>query len=91
MWLSQRVHQHQSQIGAGLTQDRVLVDGKPAPDLSRGEVLLLPYADNLNVCGIDADAVQAAKDKAVARLRSVGLIVHEEMEAHYLTVFGLFD
>ncbi|CAK9105668.1 unnamed protein product [Durusdinium trenchii] len=82
MWLSQRVHQHQSQLGAGVSCDRVLVDGKPAPSLSNGEVLLLPYADNLNVCGINAEAVQRAKDRAVARLRQVGLTVHEEMDAN---------
>ncbi|CAK9091846.1 Putative surface protein bspA-like (TvBspA-like-625) [Durusdinium trenchii] len=79
MWLSQRVHQHQSQLGAGVSCDRVLVDGKPAPSLSNGEVLLLPYAD---VCGINAEAVQRAKDRAVARLRQVGLTVHEEMDAN---------
>ena len=82
MWLSQRVHQHQSQLGAGVSCDRILVDGKPAPSLSNGEVLPLPYADNLNVCGINAEAVQRAKDKAVARLRQVGLTVHEEMDAN---------
>ena len=81
MWLSQRVHQVQSQIGAGISQDRVLVDGKPAPDLSDGQVLLLPYADNLNVAGVDQRRVQMAKDGAVKRLREVGLLVHEEMDA----------
>lgn len=49
MWFSQRVHQYQAQLGAGVTIDRVLVDGKAAPDLASGEVLLLPYADNLNI------------------------------------------
>lgn len=81
MWLSQRVHQYQSQLGAGVSEDRVLVDGKPCPDLSSGEVLLLPYADNLNVAGIDAEKVQKAKDSAVSRLRAIGLIVHEELDA----------
>ncbi|CAK9009883.1 Ankyrin-1 [Durusdinium trenchii] len=85
MWLSQRVHQHQSQLGAGVSPDRVLVDGKPAPRLENGEVLLLPYADNLNVCGINAEAVQRAKDGAVARLRQVGLTVHEEMDANNIS------
>ena len=81
MYLAQRVHQHQAMIGAGLTFDRVLVDNKPAPDLSTGEPVILPYADNLNVAGIDRDKVQAAKDGAVARLRSLGFLVHEEIDA----------
>lgn len=81
MWLSQRVHQVQSQIGAGISLDRVLVDGKPAPSLADGQVLLLPYADNLNVAGTDRRQVQLAKDGAVKRLREVGLLVHEELDA----------
>lgn len=81
MWLSQRVHQFQSQLGANIGMDRVLVDGKQSPDLSTGEVLLLPYADNLNIAGTDKRRVQAAKDGAVAQLRKVGLVVHEELDA----------
>ena len=81
MWLSQRVHQFQSQLGANIGMDRVLVDGKQSPDLSTGEVLLLPYADNLNIAGTDKRRVQAAKDGAVAQLRQVGLVVHEELDA----------
>ena len=81
MWFSQRVHQYQAQLGAGVTIDRVLVDGKAAPDLASGEVLLLPYADNLNIAGTDERRVQEAKDGAVKRLREVGLLVHEELEA----------
>ncbi|CAE7196525.1 AMY1.1, partial [Symbiodinium necroappetens] len=65
----------------GLSIDRVLVDNKPAPDLSNGEPVLLPYADNLNVAGIDARKVQIAKDGAVSRLRRLGFLVHEEIDA----------
>ncbi|CAK9098379.1 unnamed protein product [Durusdinium trenchii] len=54
------------------------------PEVPR-KVLLLPYADNLNVCGINAEAVQRAKDGAVARLRQVGLTVHEEMDANNIS------
>lgn len=64
-----------------MSADRVLVDGKPAPDLAIGEVLLMPYADNLNIAGVDERRVQEAKDAAVRRLRQVGLLVHEELEA----------
>ncbi|CAE7708857.1 AMY1.1 [Symbiodinium sp. CCMP2592] len=64
-----------------LSIDRVLVDNKPAPDLSSGEPVLLPYADNLNVAGTDARKVQIAKDGAVSRLRRLGFLVHEEIDA----------
>ena len=81
MWLTQRVHQYQAQLGTGVSTERVLVDGKEAPDLSSGEVLLLPYADNLNIAGTDERRVQQAKEAAVCRLREVGLLVHEELDA----------
>ena len=81
MWVAQRVHQQISLISSGLGEDRVLVEGKPCPDLSQGEPIIIPYADNLNVAGADADRVQQAKDRVVAALRQLGFRVHEEMDA----------
>ena len=54
--------------------ERVLVEGRPCPDLSDGEPILIPYVDNLNVEGTDPARVQAVKDQ-------VGFRVHEEMDA----------
>ena len=84
MWLSQRVHQHLCLEASGLDISRVVVEGKAAPDISDGEVILIPYADNLNVAGIDECRVQLIKNQIVAELRRVGFRVHEEMEASCL-------
>ncbi|CAE8608177.1 unnamed protein product [Polarella glacialis] len=81
MWIAQRAHQHQAMLGSQVPFSHIIVDGAPVPDLSDGSPVLLPYADNLNVAGIDRARVQAANDAAVARLREVGLIVHEETDA----------
>ena len=81
MWIAQRVHQHLCLEASGLDVDRIVVEGKPAPGLQDGEVILIPYADNLNVAGIDQKRVQEVKDKIVAHLRQVGFRVHEELEA----------
>ena len=81
MWVAQRVHQHQSMIASNLSLDRILVDKMPAPDLSDGTPVLIPYADNLNVAGTDACKVQDVKDKVVAHLRGLGFKVHEELDA----------
>ena len=43
--------------------------------------MVLAYADNLNVAGIDREKVQHVKDLTVARLRSKGFSVHEEVDA----------
>ncbi|CAE7480442.1 ANK1 [Symbiodinium natans] len=81
MWWAQRVHQVQALIGAGLSDARLVRADRPAPDLSGGEPAVIAYADNLNVTGTDEERVQKAKDGAVARLRTLGFGVHEELDA----------
>ena len=44
-------------------------------------MIIIPYADNLNVAGIDEQRVQQVKNKIVDRLREIGFRVHEELEA----------
>lgn len=81
MFFAQRIHQHQVMIGAGIPHHRVLADGRPAPVLKDESVVIVPYADNLNVIGTNKDEVQRVKDQAVAQLRKVGFRVHEEEDA----------
>eukprot|EP00435_Cladocopium_sp_Y103_P026023 s1915_g6.t1 len=80
MFIAQRVHQHQSMLAAGLAMERVLVDGRPSPDLAKG-IALVPYADNLNIVGCSKEAVQQAKQSIVTHLESLGFRIHEEQEA----------
>lgn len=81
MYWAQRVHQFQALQGSGLTKDRLLVADRPPPSLSGGEPFMIAYADNLNIGGLDQERVQAAKEGAVSRLRSLGFGIHEEVEA----------
>ncbi|CAK8991991.1 unnamed protein product [Durusdinium trenchii] len=81
MWVAQRVHTHLCMEAGGLSLDRVIVESKAPPDLSDGEVIIIPYADNLNVAGIDEQRVQQVKNKIVDRLREIGFRVREELEA----------
>ncbi|CAK9012348.1 unnamed protein product [Durusdinium trenchii] len=84
MYIAQRVHQHICLEASGLGTSRLLVEGRPAPSLETGEVVLIPYADNLNVAGTCQAAVQRTKDCIVHRLRQHGFRVHEETEASTL-------
>ena len=52
MWVAQRIHQHIAASSIQCPPSQVLVDGRPAPDLSSRRPVLIPYADNLNVCGV---------------------------------------
>ena len=80
MFIAQRVHQHQSMLAAEVPISRVLVDGRPAPPLSDGPVLV-PYADNLNVVGVNKEEVQEVKSRIVKHLQSLGFRIHEEQDA----------
>lgn len=80
MFIAQRVHQHQSMLAAEVPMSRVLVDGRPAPPLSDGPILV-PYADNLNVVGVDKQEVQEIKARIVRHLQSLGFRIHEEQDA----------
>lgn len=81
MYWAQRIHSFQALSGAGLDPSREVADGVACPSLASGEPVMIAYADNLNIAGICKDRVQKAKDDAVAHLRSIGLIVHEELDA----------
>lgn len=81
MWLAQRAHQNVALEASKLDMARVMVEGKPCPDLSGGEVVIIPFADNLNVAGTNSQRVQQVKDAVVQRLREVGFSVHEETDA----------
>ena len=52
MYFAQRVHQHLCLEATGLSMSQVLVEGRPAPDLTKEGVVLIPYADNLNLAGL---------------------------------------
>ena len=82
MYIAQRVHQHQAMLAAEVDMSRVLVDARPPPPLSRaGKPILVPYADNLNVIGVDAKVVQETKQKVVEHLHKIGFRTHEEEDA----------
>lgn len=82
MYLAQRAHQRQAMIAAQVGPDRIVVDGKPVPRLSsQNPVLLVPYADNLNIVGIDRQAVQNMKVIITKHLNSIGFLTHEEQDA----------
>lgn len=83
MWIAQRVHQHISLKASNLDMSRVLVEGKAAPDLSDGEVILIPYADNLNVAGVVPGRVQEIKDQIVKELICHQLPFHLRISQHH--------
>lgn len=81
MYLAQRVHQEQILVATGISPSRILVDSAPAPSLENGEPVIIPYADNLNVCGTNEASVQQIKETIVSHLRGLGFRVHEELDS----------
>lgn len=81
MYLAQRVHQEQILVATGISPSRILVDSAPAPSLENGDPVIIPYADNLNVCGTNEASVQQTKEIIVSHLRGLGFRVHEELDS----------
>ena len=81
MYWAQRIHSYQALVGAGLGPNREVAEGVACPSLETGEPVVIAYADNLNIAGICRQRVQQAKDDAVAHLRHIGFVVHEELDA----------
>ena len=81
MYWAQRIHSYQALVGAGLGPNREVAEGVACPSLEPGEPVMIAYVDNLNIAGICRQRVQQAKDDAVAHLRHIGFVVHEELDA----------
>ena len=82
MYVAQRIHQHQAMIAAGFGMESIVVDGRPVHPLNdQHPTLLVPYADNLNIVGINKQEVQQVKNQVVKHMNSIGFRTHEEQDA----------
>lgn len=61
---------------AGVSRDRILVSGWPAPSLHEG-IVANPYCDNLNVFGTDPAPVNACLKSLISVFENVGFEFHE--------------
>lgn len=77
LWLCQTLHERIVGL-AGADDSFRLSDKKPAPSTA---VLHTEYVDNFHVFGTDKQRVSEISQAGIERLRSVGLIVHEEEES----------
>ena len=80
-WIAQRIHVELARRATGLPLSRIIVEGRPWPDLSSGEPVLMPYCDNSHTIGTDPAVVQATQDKITATFRAHGFPMHEEVPA----------
>ena len=78
-WLGRRAHQHQCLAASGLGPECLMQGSNHPPDLKQGSVGILPYCDNLNVCGFNPQLVLFTKDTIDAHMRKLGFLVHEEI------------
>ena len=82
MYIAERAHQHQAMVAAKVSMERVVFDGRPVLPLDdRNSTLLIPYADNLNIVGVDKEKVQSMKNTITDHLNSIGFITHEKQGA----------
>lgn len=80
-YLVQQIHQSAVCRSLGIPESSLLKDGFPAPRLQKGEVLSMPYCDNIHSISMDPESCNFGKQKIVNELARLGFTIHEEEDA----------
>eukprot|EP00435_Cladocopium_sp_Y103_P007924 s2848_g2.t1 len=80
-YLVQQIHQSAVCRSLDIPESSLLRDGFPAPKLEEGQVLSMPYCDNIHSISMDPGTCNAGKQKIVGELARLGFAIHEEEDA----------
>lgn len=92
-YLVQKLHEQVSLNSLQIPRSCLILDGQPAPRISHGRDLTMPYCDNVHVLSTEQESCTHGMQKVVEELQSIGFAIHEEEEgtAHYFTLGGMID
>lgn len=73
--------------------DSVILDSRPAPQLSRQRVVSMPYCNNTHALSLQADVAEHGREKLERQLESWGFEMHEQMSStsYFPTLGGIID
>ena len=80
-YLVQQIHQSAVCRSLGIPESKLLRDGFPAPALQEGELLSMPYCDNIHALSLDPDLSDSGKQTIADELARLGFSVHENEDA----------
>ena len=63
------------------TAQSIVLDARPAPQLSRREIVSMPYCDNTHAVSLDPDTAENGKKALAKTLEDCGFTLDEEMSA----------
>eukprot|EP00438_Fugacium_kawagutii_P033140 Skav227543 [mRNA] locus=scaffold2241:169914:174596:- [translate_table: standard] len=92
-YLVQQIHEASALQSLGCDRSRVVLDGYPSLALKPGELLTMPYCDNVHCMGDHPDAVDEGWQYICSGLEQLGFSLHEEQNAGAVmeTLGGVID
>eukprot|EP00435_Cladocopium_sp_Y103_P055837 s653_g18.t1 len=92
-YLVQVLHEQAALSALGIDESRLFLEGSPPPQLSEGYCCTMPYCDNVHVLSCSSSLCQRGKDDVVAKLESMGFVLHEHTSADTFTqtLGGIID
>ena len=92
-YLVQELHTQTVLRTLGLDEKHLFLEGQPAPFLSKSNLAIMPYCDNIHSICTDSRRCQDGKDAMVQSLESIGFELHEHAEANtwFETLGGVVD
>ncbi|CAL1158499.1 unnamed protein product, partial [Cladocopium goreaui] len=92
-YLVQCIHEHSVCRALDIGREQLVLEGFPAPLLSGGECVAMPYCDNAHVLSFCEDLCNAGSLAAQSDLTSLGFTTHEEEQANtfFKTLGGVVD
>ena len=92
-FLIQKLHEQSTLRALKADRSRLILEGYPAPELSRDAACAMPYCDNLHSISLSREACDAGLDAMKYDLSQMGFLLHEESSAsdYFQTLGGVVD
>ena len=92
-YLVQKLHESMTLRALGVSEDQLVVDGRPVPSFSKERCVGMPYCDNIHVLSGCPKVCEGGRNMIIEDLENIGFTVHEEVEASNIfpTLGGIID
>ena len=92
-FLIQKLHEQSALRSLGVGRDRLILDGYPAPVLSRDDAVAMPYCDNVHSLSLSRTAADDSLQRMEDDLEGMGFSLHEQVSStdFFQTLGGIVD
>ena len=92
-FLIQKLHEQSALRSLGVGRDRLILDGYPAPVLSRDDAVAMPYCDNVHSLSLSRTAADDSLQRMEDDLEGMGFSLHAQVSStdFFQTLGGIVD